>query len=153
MKSTTTRSLKPSPALGTTPRFNGWSKTALLIVAPILLCASVSAQVTGPTDNKGVTSKALNQLELKDEIDGMEGRALRARQVTIEPGGHTAAHSHLGRPTLEYIQQGNVIEIRNGVEIPHSAGEMVPSRRDVTHHWENRGTVPVVLIPIDIYKQ
>ena len=110
------------------------------------------AQVTGPTENKGVTSKALGSIDLKGELDGMDGRQLRARAVTIEPGGNTSAHSHLGRPTLEYILQGNVIEIRNGVEIPHGPGEMVVSNRDLTHWWENRGTVPVILLPVDLFK-
>jgi uncharacterized cupin superfamily protein len=66
--------------------------------------------------------------------------------------GHIAAHSHKDRPTLEYVLQGEVVEIRNGVEIPHKAGEMVAARQDVSHWWENRGTVPVVLLPVDVFK-
>ena len=131
-------------------------KTTISAVIALLvqLCVLPEAysQMAGPADNKGTTSKSLGQIDLKDEIQGMEGRQLRSRYITIEPGGHSSAHSHAGRPTLEYIAQGNVIEIRNGVETPHSQGEMVIATHDISHWWENRGTEKVVLIPIDIFK-
>ena len=56
-----------------------------------------------------------------------------------EPGGYAAAHSDAGKPTLEYVMQGNVIEIRNGIETPHAQGEMVIATHDVSNWWENRG--------------
>jgi quercetin dioxygenase-like cupin family protein len=129
----------------------GCAKYALLMLAGVACIASL-AQSTGPTETKNTTSKALASMDLAGEIPDGAGRQLRARAVTIEPGGHTAAHTHVNRPTLEYVQQGNVIEIRNGVEIPHSAGEMVPAGNGTSHHWVNRGHVPVVLIPIDVFK-
>ena len=111
-----------------------------------------SAQVSGPTDNKGTTSRSLGQINLKGEIDEIGDRQLRSRYITIEPGGHSAAHSHAGRPTLEYVAQGHVIEVRNGVDTPHGPGEMIIATHDISHWWENRGTETVVLIPVDIFK-
>lgn len=120
-----------------------WTRyPALFLLAA--LSAFALAQSTAPTDNKGATTKALGSIELSTESEGTNGRQLRARSVTIEPGGHTAVHSHKGRPTLEYVLQGNVIEIRNGVEVVKGTG-------DVTHWWENRGTTAVVLVPFDVY--
>jgi len=109
-------------------------------------------QVIGPTDSKGGNTKALGAIDLATEIEGMSGRQLRARLVTIEPGGHLAAHSHKDRPTMEFVVQGNVVEIRNGIEVQHGPGEMVMATREVSHWWENRGTMPVVLLPVDIFK-
>ena len=106
----------------------------------------------GPTVAKGASTKALGSIDLSTEIDGLAGRQLRARLVAIEPGGHVAAHSHKDRPTMEYVVQGNVIEIRNGVEVPHGPGEMVMATREVSHWWENRGTTTVLLLPVDIFK-
>ena len=126
-------------------------KYALLTLA-VASCIASSAQPSGPTETKNATSKALISMDLAGEIPDGAGRQLRARAVTIEPGGHTAAHTHVNRPTLEYVQQGNVIEIRHGVEIPHAAGEMVAAGNGVSHYWVNRGHVPVVLIPIDVFK-
>lgn len=124
---------------------------------PLFLCAAVLSgngfsQVPGPAAEKGVVAKALGEIDLASQIGDISGRRLRARLVTIEPGGHSAAHSHQGRPTLEYVVQGNVIEIRNGVEIALSAGELVVATNEISHWWENRGTVPVVLMPVDVFK-
>ncbi len=110
------------------------------------------SQGLGPSEGKGSSTKALGNIDLSTEIEGLSGRQLRARLVTIEPGGHTAFHSHKDRPTIEYVVQGNVVEIRNGVEIQHGPGEMVPATHDVSHWWENRGTTPVVLLPVDVFK-
>ena len=117
----------------------------------VAVSALAFAQPAGPTDSKGATTKALGSIELSTESEGTNGRQLRARSVTIEPGGHTSVHSHKGRPTLEYVLQGNVVEIRNGIEVPHGPGEVVKGTGDVTHWWENRGTTPVVLVPFDVY--
>ncbi|NML44262.1 cupin domain-containing protein [Ramlibacter sp. G-1-2-2] len=129
------------------PRFS-----FVLVAVAAFGCGYGFSQVAGPADAKGSSTRSLGQIELAGEIDGIEGRALRARAVTIEPGGHVAAHSHKGRPTLEYVLQGDVVEIRNGVEIPHKAGEMVVAKQDVSHWWENRGLTPVVLLPVDVFK-
>ena len=114
---------------------------------------SALAQTAAFTENKGTTSRVLGVIDLKDEVAGLSGRQLRARYITIAPGGHAATHSHAGRPTLEYVSQGHVIEIRNGVDVPHGPGEMVIATHDITHGWENRGTETVVLIPVDIFKE
>lgn len=127
------------------------AKYTLLTLAVVTSVAGL-AQSSGPTDNKAVTSKALVSMDLAGEIPDGAGRQLRARAVTIEAGGHTAAHTHVNRPTLEYVLQGNVVEIRNGVEVPHVAGEIVAAGNGVSHYWENRGNVPVVLMPIDVFK-
>jgi quercetin dioxygenase-like cupin family protein len=124
----------------------------MLAFAAVAVWAAVHAQSIGPTDARGSTTKALGSIDLAGEIDGLSGWQLRARSVTIEPGGHVAAHSHKGRPTMEYVVQGNVVEIRNGVEIRHQAGDMVMAAHDVTHWWENRGSIPVILVPVDLYK-
>lgn len=124
---------------------------------PLFLCAAVLSgngfcQVPGPAAEKGIVAKPLGDIDLASQIGDIAGRRLRARLITIAPGGHTSAHSHQGRPTMEYVLQGDVIEIRNGVEVAHAAGEMVLATNEITHWWENRGTVPVVLMPVDVFK-
>lgn len=125
-------------------------KCTLLTLAITISIAGAS-QPLAPAENKDVSSKPLASLNLAGEIPDGVGRQLRARAVTIQPGGHTASHTHVNRPTLEYVLQGNVIEIRHGIEVPHATGEMVPAGNGVSHYWVNRGTVPVVLVPIDVY--
>lgn len=124
----------------------------VLVAAAAFGCGFVFSQAAGPKDNTGSSTQLLGQIDLAGEIDGVQGRQLRARAVTVAPGGHLAAHSHKGRPTLEYVVQGEIVEIRNGVEILHQAGDLVVAAKDVTHWWENRGTVPAVLLPVDVVK-
>ena len=131
---------------------NGAALARVVFMATSTAFALSFAQGTGPTESKGVTTKALGFIDLATEVEGLQGRQLRARLVTIEPGGRAGLHSHKDRPTMEYVLQGQVVEIRNGVEIPHAAGEMVLADHDVSHSWENRGTVPVVLLPVDVFK-
>jgi quercetin dioxygenase-like cupin family protein len=128
------------------------------LVASLALAGCAAAPVqppqvvsTPPTENKGVSVKMLSAIELANEVN-LAGYQLRARAVTIEPGGNTTAHTHQGRPTQEYVAQGTVIEIRNGKPVQHTAGTMVQGVNGVHHWWENRGTVPVILIPVDIAK-
>ena|SRR5438552_16519844 len=104
--------------------------SAVLVVATMTGIAF--SQGLGPSEGKGANTKALGSIDLSTEIEGLSGRQLRARLVTIEPGGHVAAHSHKDRPTMEYVVQGNVVEIRNGVEVQHGPGEMVMATRDVS---------------------
>lgn len=128
------------------------ARSCVLAAALTALAGLAFSQAVGPTDARGASTKALGSIDLSTEIEGLSGRQLRARLVTIEPGGHLAAHVHNDRPTLEYVVQGNVIEIRNGVEVPHGPGELVMGTLGVSHWWENRGTVPVVLLPVDVFK-
>lgn len=129
-----------------------WLHTVVPLCLILVGAAARGQSPAGPTDSQGSTSKSLGSIDLSTQIDGLTGRQLRARLVTIAPGGHLAAHSHKDRPTMEYVVQGNVIEIRNGVEIPHVAGDMVSATSEVSHWWENRGTETVVLLPVDVYK-
>ena len=133
-------------------RFRSRALSLPLFLVAVVVSGVAFSQLTGPTESKGGTTKALGNIDLASEIDSVAGRQLRARLVTVEPGGHLAAHSHKGRPTLEYVVQGNIVEIRNGVEIPRSAGDLIVANHDVSHWWENRSAAPAVLLPIDVFK-
>jgi quercetin dioxygenase-like cupin family protein len=132
--------------------FPSVSRCLPLFLVAAVLSGSVFSQVAAPAMGKGVTNKPLGEIDLRAEIEDISGRRLRARLVTMEPGAQVAAHSHKGRPTLEYVVQGNVVEIRNGVEIQHGAGDIVVATGDISHWWENRSKAPVVLLPVDVFK-
>lgn len=71
-------------------------------------------QQTPPTETKGVKVSPPTALDLGPEVDSVEGRQLRLRVVTVEPGGVVAVHSHKGRPGVAYIVQGTLTETREG---------------------------------------
>ncbi|MBS0318768.1 MAG: cupin, partial [Proteobacteria bacterium] len=66
----------------------------------------MSSEKAAP-ETKGVTVKLLSTLDLGPEIEGMAGRQMRMRMVTIEPGGvFGPVHDHVDRPGIVYILQG-----------------------------------------------
>ena len=74
-------------------------------------------------ETKGVTVKSLATVDLGPEIEGMIGRQLRMRMVTIEPGGvFGPIHNHKDRPGTVYILQGTITDHRNGVATDYGPG-------------------------------
>jgi quercetin dioxygenase-like cupin family protein len=102
-------------------------------------------------ETKGVTVKLLATVDLGPEIEGMEGRQLRMRMVTIEPGGvFGPVHDHVGRPGTVYILQGTITDNRNGIATEYGPGVGWPEDRNTLHWLENRGPLTAVEISVDI---
>ena len=105
-------------------------------------------------ETKGVAVKLLATVDLAAEIEGMAGRQLRMRMVTIEPGGvFGPIHDHEGRPGTVYILQGTITDHRDGVATTYGPGVGWPEDRNTTHWLENRGTTTAVEISVDIVRQ
>lgn len=104
-------------------------------------------------ETRGVTVQSLAAVDLGPEIKGMEGRQLRMRLVTIEPGGvFGPLHDHVDRPGTVYILQGTITDHRNGVATEYGPGVGWPEDRTTKHWLENRGTIPAIEISVDIVK-
>jgi quercetin dioxygenase-like cupin family protein len=104
-------------------------------------------------ETKGVTTKLLASLDLGPEIDGLAGRQLRMRMVTIEPGGvFGPIHDHKDRPGMVYILQGTITDHRNGAAKDYGPGVGWPEDRNTMHWLENKGKTPAVEISVDIVR-
>jgi quercetin dioxygenase-like cupin family protein len=104
-------------------------------------------------ETKGVTSEVLATVDLGPEIEGMAGRELRMRLVTMEPGGvYGPVHDHVDRPGLVYILQGTITDHRDRRSTEYGPGVGWPEDRHTTHWLENRGSVPAVEISVDIVR-
>jgi quercetin dioxygenase-like cupin family protein len=113
----------------------------------------MSNEPAAPESN-GVTSEVLATVDLGPEIEGMAGRQLRMRMVTIEPGGvFGPMHDHQGRPGMVYILQGTITDHRDGVATDYGPGVGWPEDRNTTHWLENRGATSAVEISVDIVRQ
>jgi quercetin dioxygenase-like cupin family protein len=100
---------------------------------------------------RGVESELLASVDLGPEIPELEGRRLRLRMVTIEPGGvFGPVHDHIGRPGVVYVLSGTITDHRGGVATDYGPGVGWPEDRNTLHWLENRGTVPAVEISVDI---
>src|SRR6478609_2266424 len=103
---------------------------------------------------KGVSARLLATVDLGPEIDGMAGRQLRMRMITIEAGGvFGPLHDHQDRPGIVYILEGTITDHRGGITTEYGPGVGWPEDRNTTHWLENRGTTPAVEISVDIVSQ
>lgn len=108
---------------------------------------------SGPSENRGVTSvKPVGSVAMGGEFEGMQGRALRAREISIAPGGVIAVHEHNKRPGVAYIIEGEIIEHRNDNDTPivRRSGDAALEKTGVVHWWENRSDKPVRALVIDV---
>jgi len=104
-------------------------------------------------ETRGVTVESLASVDLGPEIEGMAGRRLRMRMVTIEPGGvFGPIHDHKDRPGIVYVLQWTTSDRRNGVATDYGPGVGWPEDRNTTHWLENRGTIPAVELSVDIVR-
>ena len=105
------------------------------------------------SEPRGATAELLATVDLGPEIEGMAGRELRMRMVTIEPGGvFGPVHDHKDRPGLVYILQGTITDHRDGVATDYGPGVGWPEDRNTTHWLENRGSDTAVEISVDIVR-
>ena len=126
---------------------------ALAAVALAFGVGVAVGQQNPPTENKGVKVSPPTVLDLSQEIDSVQGRQLRLRVVTLEPGGVVGIHSHKGRPGVAYVLQGTLTESREGgaTEERHT-GESWTEGKDTTHWAENKGDKAVVVVAVDVFK-
>lgn len=102
-------------------------------------------------ETKGVTAESLTTVDLGPEIEAMEGRELRMRMFTFEPGAvFGPIHDHRDRPGIVFILQGTITDHRNGAATDYGPGLGWPEDRNTFHWLENKGTVPAVEISVDI---
>ena len=111
------------------------------------------AQQPAPPPMKGVTVTALQAVDLGPEIEGMAGRQLRMRKITIDAGGFFDLHSHKDRPGTVYILEGKLTETRGGVAKEYGPGDTWFENKETSHRLDNKGTAPATFIAVDILKQ
>jgi len=122
---------------------------ALSLASTIQIAKSEDA---APKGNKGFTSSKTTVVDLGPEIEGMAGRQLRMRMLTIEPGGYIGIHSHKDRPAVVYVMQGSdEVGLSDGSKKMLHAGDTSTATKDTTHYHRNLGTDNVVLIAVDIF--
>ncbi|MFO1054939.1 MAG: cupin domain-containing protein [Planctomycetota bacterium] len=104
--------------------------------------------------SRGITVKHLATLDLGPEIEGMAGRQLRMRMVTMAPGAvFGPLHDHKDRPGVVYVLEGTITDHRDGVATEYGPGVGWPEDHDTLHWLENRGSVPAVEISVDIVRE
>jgi quercetin dioxygenase-like cupin family protein len=105
-------------------------------------------------ESQGVSVELLGALDLGSEIEGLEGRELRMRLVTMAPGAvFGPVHDHQDRPGVVYVLEGTITDHRDGTTTDYGPGLGWPEDRHTLHWLENRGTVPAVEVSVDVVRQ
>ena len=132
---------------------------SLLVAAFVLTLAlgwapqTANSKQAGPTDRIGYKSTAKQAVDLGPEIAGMEGRQLRMRMITLQPGGHTPVHSHKNRPAVVYFLQGtDTVTFGDGTKKVFRAGDTSFADTNTVHWHGNNGTEPVILVAVDVFQ-
>lgn len=126
-------------------------KSAIVAAAAFAL-APGSASADDPTTPKGLSGNVTATVPLTGVFKTSDGLQLRARVVTIAPGGRIPVHHHVDRPGVAYILEGEVTEHRisdNEVVIT-PAGTTVREQIGLMHWIENKGDVPARAFVVDI---
>jgi len=109
--------------------------------------------VEGPAETKGIESSVvLGSISLKDDFAALDGRMLRAREVTVLPGGTVAVHQHNLRPGVLYMLEGELTEHRNDESGPliRRRGDTSFEKAGVIHWWVNESSEKAKALVIDI---
>jgi quercetin dioxygenase-like cupin family protein len=125
------------------------------VFATFIAAGSAFAQDAPPTENKGVSVSPISSYELsKQGLKDFDQRQMRIRQLKMEPGGVAAFHSHAQRPAFTYVLSGTLLEHRKGApDRTYKAGEVLVESTDVEHWAENKGSEPVMLVSVDLFKE
>jgi len=126
------------------------SSLVLLISA---LCIQVANAQQAPTENKGLKAVELRSIELSSEIDSVQGRKLRLRLLTLEPGGVVGLHSHKERPTVLHVIKGTLTSHPQGKpDVVLHVGDGLAEGKDSNHWVQNTGSEPAEFITVDVFK-
>jgi quercetin dioxygenase-like cupin family protein len=124
-----------------------------LFVSLFAFGTGVALAADAPKDNKGYTTSKTTVVDLGPEFSGMEGRQLRLRLLTIEPGGHIGLHNHKERPAVVYFLQGTDTVIRDdGTSQTFKAGDATGEPGSTIHWHRNDGQDAVIFVTADIFK-
>ena len=119
----------------------------------IVVSPGMNAQQAPPAQKKGQTIKVLASLELSAQIPELQGRYLRARMFTYQPGGNGLLHNHQNLPVILYILSGTLTTCEpDGKCVEIHEGQAQAEGKDVVHWAENRGTKPVSYLAVEIGK-
>ncbi|MEZ5277986.1 MAG: cupin domain-containing protein [Opitutaceae bacterium] len=109
--------------------------------------------MAGPTETKGVSGVVkLGAISLEQDFPELADRKIRAREITLLPGGTVAVHQHESRPGVAYVIEGELVEHRNDQPDPviRRAGDTAFEQSGIVHWWENRSQEPARVMVVDI---
>ena len=132
---------------------NVYTMAAAVLRLALAFGVGVAVGQNAPSESTGMRTSPPAALDQGGEIDGVEGRQLKLRMVTLESGCVSGFHSHNGRPGVAYVLQGTLSEHAEGGGVHvRSQGESWTEGKAIMHWVENKGGNPVVIVAVDVFK-
>ena len=139
-------------------RLGGYLATFVVGVALAQVSDVGWALRAAPSKHKGVSVASLGVVS-EDSMSsqlGLDGHIMQLREITLEPGGAIAQHSHAKRPGLVWTLSGSWVEGRANGEKEYPAGKgkgsTIVEDADTDHWFFNDGAVPAKVLVCDIVK-
>jgi quercetin dioxygenase-like cupin family protein len=111
-----------------------------------------SAQESPPVATEGLDTLKTEFVDLGPEIEGLQGRQLRLRLLSLEPGGQIGLHSHRDRPAVAYVIEGTTtVTFEDGTVKRFSAGSTISANRNTTHWHRNDEKEPALFVTVDVF--
>ncbi len=124
-----------------------------VLIGLVFEAGVVVGESKAPQEPRGVSVGSASTLELGPELDGLDGRQLRVRIITFEPGGAVPLHSHNGRPGIAHVLKGTVTEHVEGKGVfQRKQGDRLVEDRNTVHWVENRSDEIAMVFATDVYK-
>lgn len=113
------------------------------------------AGLIGPAQPQGFGVETFFSIDLGPEFPTLadaDALTMRARFVTLQPGGVVPVHSHEGRPATTYVLTGEAVEHRSDVDRPvvRRAGDVTRDAGGVAQWWENTSDQVVTMFVVDV---
>jgi quercetin dioxygenase-like cupin family protein len=130
-----------------------WGLCAAAAIGLAFQAGVVVGENTPPEKMRGMKVSAPTALDLSEQFDGVDGRRLRMRVITFQPGGAAPLHSHKGRPGIVYVLKGTLTEHVEGKGVfDHQEGDSFIEDKNTVHWAENRTNQTTVVLASDIFK-
>lgn len=108
--------------------------------------------IDGPRTTEGIESiELIGTTPLAADAAALDRYVLRARVVTVAPGGQIGLHRHEGRSGVVYFLSGEMTEYRDGSDdgITRREGDTAFETAGVTHWWRNESEASAVALVVD----
>jgi quercetin dioxygenase-like cupin family protein len=130
-----------------------WGLCAAAAIGFAFEAGVVVGENTPPEKMRGMKVSAPTALDLSEQFDSVDGRRLRLRVITFQPGGAAPLHSHNGRPGIVYVLKGTLTEHVEGKRVlDHQEGDSFIEDKNTVHWAENRTNQTTVVLASDIFK-
>lgn len=130
-----------------------WGLCAAAAIGLAFQAGVVVGENTPPEKMRGMKVSAPTALDLSEQFDSVDGRRLRLRVITFQPGGAAPLHSHKGRPGIVYVLKGTLTEHVEGKGVfDHQEGDSFIEDKNTVHWAENRTNQTTVVLASDIFK-